>query len=63
MADQKAASRLDYAKVMVGSAGYVVCVCGQMFFKPKPYAEHVDACEHAERGVAAQGKVGFDRDA
>jgi predicted SprT family Zn-dependent metalloprotease len=63
MADEERRGRIRYANRKIEKDGHVVCVCGQLFLTEDGYADHVASCEHAERGVAAQGKVGLERDA
>lgn len=46
--------RLAYAREKIAAGGSVACVCGQMFFEPEPYAEHVERCDHVKRCEAVR---------
>lgn len=53
-------ARLKYARTIIAANQYVVCVCGQLFHEPDPYADHVETCEQRARADAAAGNRGRD---
>jgi hypothetical protein len=41
--------RRRHAETMIRSAGYVVCICGRLFYGAEEYVEHGAACSHVQR--------------
>lgn len=58
--DETRKRRVIYAASIIKTNQYVVCVCGQLFHEPEPYADHVETCSQAARSDAAAGKFGTD---
>lgn len=55
-------ARLKYARTIIAANQYVVCVCGQLFHEPDPYADHVETCSIARRQQSQTHAPAIERD-